>query len=165
MKIRDSRGFTLIELLVVVAIIGIIAALSVTNYLSAVQRARQKRTMADMKTIAGAWESRAVDVRAYNAAGLAVPSQPITYPQILNMLAPTYIKQIPQYDAWNRPLSFTTDAAVGSSSLAAEYAIRSAGRDGVFSPTYDAITTTNYDCDIVFAGGKFVQYPEGVQAH
>jgi hypothetical protein len=94
-----------------------------------------------------------------------VPSQPIPYAQMLHMLAPTYIKQLPQYDAWNRPLSFTADAAVGSSSLAAEYAIRSAGRDGVFSPTYTPQTTTNYDCDIIFLGGKFVQYPEGAQAN
>ncbi|MEA2572282.1 MAG: hypothetical protein QOI24_4283 [Acidobacteriota bacterium] len=163
MKISKARGFTLIELLVVVAIIGIIAAMAVTNYMSAVQRARQKRTMADMKTVAGAWESRAVDVRGYNAAGLTVPLQAISYPQMLLMLAPTYIKQMPQYDGWNQPLSFTADAAIGSSAQASEYAIRSAGRDGVFSPTYVPGTTTNFDCDIVYMGGKFVQFPEGAQ--
>lgn len=139
--------------------------MAVTNYMSAVQRARQKRTMADMKTIAGAWESRAVDVRAYNAAGLTVPIHAISYPQMLLMLAPTYMKQMPQYDGWNRALSFSADAAVGASTQASEYAIRSAGRDGVFSPTYNPTTTTNFDCDIVFVGGKFVQYPEGAQAN
>ena len=139
--------------------------MAVSNYMSAVQRARQKRTMADMKTIAGAWEARAVDVRAYNAAGLSVPVNAVSYPQMVLMLAPTYIKQMPQFDGWNRALSFNTDAAIGASALASEYSIRSAGRDGVFSPTYNPGTTTNFDCDIVYVGGKFVQYPEGAQAN
>jgi hypothetical protein len=81
------------------------------------------------------------------------------------MLVPTYIKQIPQYDAWDRPLSFLVDSAIGTSVPASEYAIRSAGRDGVFSSSYTGGTTTNYDCDIVFIGGKFIQYPEGAQSN
>jgi hypothetical protein len=27
-----------------------------------------------------------------------------------------------------------------------------------------AITTRNFDCDIIFSDGSFVQYPEGVQS-
>src|SRR5437868_13863109 len=44
-----QRGLTSIELLIVVAIIGIIAALLIPNFLDALQKAKQKRTVADVR--------------------------------------------------------------------------------------------------------------------
>ena len=47
--------------LVVVAVIGIIAALLIPNFIDALQRAKQKRTVADLRDWAVALESRAAD--------------------------------------------------------------------------------------------------------
>ena len=52
MQIRKRfRGFTLIELLIVIAIIGIIAALLIPNFLDALQKTKQKRTMGDIRIV------------------------------------------------------------------------------------------------------------------
>ncbi len=58
-------GFTLIELLIVVAIIGILAAIAVPNFLGAQVRAKVARANADMKSIQTALESFFIDNNSY----------------------------------------------------------------------------------------------------
>ena len=58
------KGFTLIELLIVVAIIGILAAIAVPNFLNAQTRAKVARSYADMKSIGTAIESHRLDNNA-----------------------------------------------------------------------------------------------------
>jgi prepilin-type N-terminal cleavage/methylation domain-containing protein len=58
---KKSSGFTLIELLIVVAIIAILAAIAVPNFLEAQTRAKVSRVKSDMRTIATAVEAYAVD--------------------------------------------------------------------------------------------------------
>jgi len=64
LKLR-LRGFTLIELLIVVAIISILAAIAVPNFLEAQVRSKVARVMADQRSIATALESYAVDNNTY----------------------------------------------------------------------------------------------------
>lgn len=60
-----ERAFTLIELLIVVAIIAILAAIAVPNFLEAQTRAKVSRCAADMRTIRTGLESYRVDGNAY----------------------------------------------------------------------------------------------------
>src|SRR5881397_3146420 len=67
-RMRKEKGFTLIELLIVVAIIGIIAAIAIPNLLNAIDRSKQKRTMADMRSIGTACEEYSIDNNFYPVA-------------------------------------------------------------------------------------------------
>jgi prepilin-type N-terminal cleavage/methylation domain-containing protein len=167
LSVRRQRGFTILEVLIVVAIIGIIAAIAMANYLNALQRTKQKRTMADVRSIAIAWESRAVDTKAYNAAAVtfSMPSSAIAYSDLTTLLEPTYMRNIPRTDGWGWPLEFALDHPIGGPQ-AALYAVRSPGRDGQFAGgAYTAGPTTEFDCDIVYSAGSFVVWPEGTQSH
>ncbi len=60
-----KRAFTLIELLIVVAIIGILAAIAVPNFLNAQARAKIARVLADLRSISTAMEMYVIE---YNRA-------------------------------------------------------------------------------------------------
>ena len=60
-----AKAFTLIELLIVVAIIAILAAIAVPNFLEAQARAKVSRVMADMRSIGVALESYQTDYNNY----------------------------------------------------------------------------------------------------
>jgi general secretion pathway protein G len=141
--------------LVLVGILGILAAIAIPNLLTAMQRSRQKRTMADMRTIATALETYGADHEGEeyppgeNAASLAPHLQP------------KYVNALPEVDGWSTVIRYSPLPNHG-------YMIRSAGGDRIFehdSPDeYTRGATHNFDCDIVFATGEFVQYPEGIQS-
>ena len=70
---KSTRAFTLIELLIVVAIIGILAAIAVPNFLNAQTRAKIARVYADIKAQGTALEQYRLDNNNYPPSNVAAP--------------------------------------------------------------------------------------------
>ncbi|MCB2155980.1 prepilin-type N-terminal cleavage/methylation domain-containing protein [bacterium] len=102
---KQKAGFTLIELLIVVAIIAILAAIAVPNFLEAQTRSKVSRVHADQRTIVTAIESYSIDWNRYPPA-----SRPFGNTRVRNrvidryimMTTPVaYITTIPKDVFWN----------------------------------------------------------------
>ena len=149
---RKQKGFTLIELLIVVAIIGIIAAIAIPNLLNAINRGRQKRSMADIRTIATALESYSVDFNFYPKTSFTNATSLETY------LVPTFLKRMPCNDGWNQAFVLMSDAA------GTAYTIYSQAKGGAGTAAAGG-ATTDFAAAIVFSNGQFVQWPDGMQTN
>lgn len=133
-----AGGFSLIELLIVVAIIGIIATIAVPQLLDAIDRARQRRTMADMRNIATANGTYRVDKGVYVSA--------------LSDLETAYMQVAPVNDAWGNALDYTLSSG--------SYTLQSFGSDGVDGPAAPSPWANGpYDVDLEMTNGQFTQAP------
>jgi len=93
--IRDMvrKGFTLIELLIVVAIIGILAAIAVPNFLNAQIRAKVSKVQADFRSLTTAIESYRLEFGNY-----------MPYPEWGSHTGPRYL------NALSTPVAFISSA-------------------------------------------------------
>ena len=176
-KLRNrQRGFTLIELLIVVAIIGIIAAILIPNLIDALQKAKQKRTMADMRNVGTAWLSWVTDVVSGAAAGAAARTWDggdyvkIASADLYKTMHPSttffYLNELPGKDGWKNSYLYGYTGLPLSSQV---IAIGSGGRDGSLASAAslpDGVSTgpftpTDYDQDIIWADGFYVRWPGG----
>ncbi len=169
------KGFTLIELLIVVAIVGIITAILIPNLLDSLQKAKQRSTMAEIRSVGEAWFSWLTDEVSAAAAGSAQTfafsalTETLEPSDLLDMLFESssmfYIRDVPARDGWGHPMEY---AWSGSPLSARVMGIRSLGRDGQPGPsanpyTLGPFTATRYDEDIVWLDGFFVRYPAGAK--
>jgi general secretion pathway protein G len=136
-------GFTLVELLVSLVIISILTAIALVSLLNALDRSKQRATMADLRTISRAVEAYQVD------AGL-IPSG--TLAEITPLLIPYQINVVPQTDHWSNPMVYTSSAD--------SYSIESYGKDGINGDNISKATRTDFTLDIVLSDGVFVAAPD-----
>jgi type II secretory pathway pseudopilin PulG len=136
---------------------GIIAAIAIPNFLTAMQRSKQKRTMADMRAIASAIEARATDTHD-------VPAN-ATIDDLATLLEPKYIRTLPRMDGWGN--RFVYEATECETGRCESYLIASPASDKKFErddlsawiPSGKTETKT-FDDDIVMANGAFLRAPE-----
>ena len=79
-----KTGFTLIELLIVVAIIAILAAIAIPNFLAAQTRSKVARVKTDMATLATGIEAYHVDETWYPLYGRIAADDSFQYPATQN---------------------------------------------------------------------------------
>lgn len=95
-KSPKAHGFTLIELLIVVAIIAILAAIAVPNFLEAQTRSKISRTFADFRTIRTGLESYIIDNNQYPETDLGIVPLSQGYLSYYRITTPiAYLTSIP----------------------------------------------------------------------
>lgn len=136
---------------------GMIAAIAIPNLLNAIDRGKQKRTMADMRSIGTVCEAFSIDNERYPG-----PTEGwVQVDAIAEQVEPVYIRTLPRLDGWGRPILFWSNGT--------SYRILSRGKDGEEDQDWseakldEPVETQSFDLDIVFADGMFVVYPEGKQ--
>jgi type II secretion system protein G len=92
----QKKAFTLIELLVVVAVIAILAAIAVPNFLEAQTRSKISRARADERSLATALESYRVDFNHYPPASTDGKTRTLVITRFARLTTPqAYMSGIP----------------------------------------------------------------------
>lgn len=145
-----------------IAFMGIIAALLIPNFLDALQKAKQKRTVADMRNLGVSLYDYLTD------QGSFPPAENLQ--ELSSHLVPAHAGSVPTTDGWERPYRYTCRREDPASQGCESIRIVSAGRDGVFEPEDllpgepTAFEPTDYGRDIVWEDGRFLQYPGSVSS-
>jgi type II secretory pathway pseudopilin PulG len=141
-------------------VMGIIAAVLIPNVLDALQKAKQKQSVVDIRDVGAALTSYGGDHNGVFPAGENLQ-------QVSSALVPKYIPSVPAVDSWRHPYRYACWRASPSAPGCDHFRVASGGRDGVFESEdlsrYDQETFAmkDFDRDIVFGDGYFLQYPLG----
>lgn len=174
MRIRKrQQGFSIIELVLVVAIIGIIASILIPNLIDALHKAKQRRTMAELRLLGTAWMSWFTDQAGAASAGSnqlydVSNHRELDYGEIYGYLHPSdsffYIQEVPEYDAWGSDLTYYMNEDPRSDN---QLLLCAAARDNVHETCtgmddipIGPFLATDFDQDIVWADGFLLRWPD-----
>ncbi len=94
----NKKGFTLVEIMIVVAIIGLLAAIAIPNFVKARQTAQKNACIANLKQIQGAIQVWAIDTGATSNAAVTSGN-----------IVPNYMKTLPKEGTVSYVLPATVD--------------------------------------------------------
>lgn len=146
--------------LILIALLGctlVLAGVILPDFFKAMNHARQTRTMADIRTIATAWEARADDIGSYSVAA----GQHVTAADLARALEPKYVRKLPRTDGWGTELQFAV-LDYDAKGHAQSYVIRSLGSDARPDRIANLASgiTKDFADDIIYSNGSFIRYPE-----
>src|SRR5262245_28038212 len=98
----QEAGFSLVEVLVVVAVSAILMSVCIPSLQNAFDKAKQRTTMSDMRTISKALEIYRADTGHYPANGQNMA-------QLATILIPYVTSVLPSNDAWKHPYTYSSD--------------------------------------------------------
>jgi general secretion pathway protein G len=125
--------------------------------IASLERGRQKRTMADLRSIATAMEEYAIDNNEYPGDTDGLVDVSVLVPS----LCPIYIRTLPEVDGWGeRILVWSTEDAYLLVSTGSDHRLD----DPYLAPSPKAMVGggafTEPWRDLLFANGTFIQWPE-----
>jgi general secretion pathway protein G len=133
---------------------GIVAAIAIPNLLNAIDRGKQKRTMADIRSIGIVCEAYVIDNESYPG-----PTEGwVPVEEIAEQVEPLYIRTLPRVDGWGNPILFWSDAT--STCRIASYG-KGGEPDRDWSGEIEPHATMEFTADIVFGNGEFLVWPDG----
>ncbi len=108
---RNSKGFTLVEIMIVVAIIGLLAAIAVPNFVQARTSARASTCVNNLRLIAAAKDQAALE---NGLADTATPTTTQLSPYLKSVDATTGLPEEPQSGTYTvGAVSVTPTCSVG----------------------------------------------------
>ena len=143
---NPERGYSTIEMMVTLVLTGVLAAIAISATNVALDRSRQRATMADMRTISRAIEAYVVDNENIpeHAGGLeALQKQISGYANTM----------IPIHDSWGHEYGFFHGADQA-------YTLVCYGKDGIDGDDFTRAARFDFNRDLIMFNGIFVRAPE-----
>lgn len=135
----NQDGFSIIELLAVLTVISVLSMIGVSQFIRAYDRARQRGTLADLRSVAAAAGAFHVDQGEY--------------PDGFDDLEPYYIQEVATVDRWGNAWEFVAEDGA--------YRVSSLGKDAAAGPAPpEHWFDEPFECDLILRNGAFIQAPD-----